>query len=30
MDFIIAAHTDAGIKKATNQDSILVEKVDTD
>ncbi len=30
MDFIIAAHTDAGIKKEVNQDSVLVEIADTD
>lgn len=30
MDFIIAAHTDAGIKKEVNQDSVLVEVADTD
>lgn len=30
MDFIIAAYTDAGIKKDTNQDSVLVEVADTD
>lgn len=30
MDFMIAAHTDAGIKKATNQDSVLAERADTD
>lgn len=30
MDFIIAAHTDAGIKKETNQDSLLAEVADTD
>lgn len=30
MDFLIAAHTDIGIRKKTNQDSLLVKVADTD
>lgn len=30
MDFLIAAHTDIGIRKKTNQDSVLVKVADTD
>ena len=30
MDFLIAAHTDVGIRKKTNQDSVLIKVADTD
>ena len=30
MDFLIAAHTDVGIRKKTNQDSVLIKVSDTD
>lgn len=30
MKFLIAAHTDVGIKKHTNQDSLLIQQADTD
>lgn len=30
MDFVIAVHTDVGIKKSTNQDAVLVQVADTE
>ncbi len=30
MDFMVAAHSDVGIKKSTNQDSVLIKVADTD
>lgn len=30
MDFLIAAHTDVGIRKKTNQDSVLIKVADNE